>query len=418
MNSTKISKDFLYQILLAICILVTYLNNYELTFLVWIATILFTIKRKYSLTIFQYIFPFITILIIAFFSWFFYDNTIYEVIRDITYLLKPILGLVLGYQLCRSANMKVIKTIIYVGFIIAVIHLGIIFFTAVVHKVLNIHELRKYAGYFSDFEVYSLILVIFHKKFDVGLSKQRFYLLLITIAFSSFLYLSRANFIQAIVFYMALKGYFTLNKRAVIILISFFSFVIIGYTVIYNMNLSRNGKGLEALLYKIKNAPTEAFKAKVDKDDWKDFNDNYRAYENMITTRVMKSEGFWGMLRGKGLGSDIPLGQTLFTNDGAELTKVSILHNGFMTVFLKSGLIGVFFMLYFLIILLKQGKTDNDYIKQLNLLLMATAIYLFFDNWVLLGLYLKTESKSVIIGFLLCYKELLLKKENQPKVIE
>ena len=30
---------------------------------------------------------------------------------------------------------------------------------------------------------------------------------------------------------------------------------------------------------------------------------------------------------------------------------------------------------------------------------MATAIYLFFDNWVLLGLYLKTESKSVIIGF-------------------
>ena len=153
MNSTKISKDFLYQILLAICILVTYLNNYELTFLVWIATILFTIKRKYSLTIFQYIFPFITILIIAFFSWFFYDNTIYEVIRDITYLLKPILGLVLGYQLCRSANMKVIKTIIYVGFIIAVIHLGIIFFTAVVHKVLNIHELRKYAGYFSDFEV-------------------------------------------------------------------------------------------------------------------------------------------------------------------------------------------------------------------------------------------------------------------------
>ena len=412
MSNTKISKDFLYQILFAICILVTYLNIYELTFLVWTATILVTIKSKYSLTIIQYIFPFTAILIIAFFSWFFYDNTIYEVIRDFTYLLKPILGLVLGYQLCRSANMKVIKTIIYVGFIIAVIHLGILFFTAVVHKVLNIHELRKYAGYFSDFEVYSLILVIFHKKFDVVLSKQRFYLLLITIAFSSFLYLSRANFIQAIVFYMALKGYFTLNKRAIIVLISFFSFVIIGYTVIYNMNLSRNGKGLEALLYKIKNAPTEAFKAKVDKDDWKDFNDNYRAYENMLTTRVMKNEGFWGMLRGKGLGSDIPLGQTLFTNDGTVLTKVSILHNGFMTVFLKSGLIGVFYMLYFLIILLKQGKTDNDYIRQLNLLLMATAIYLFFDNWVLLGLYLKTESKSVIIGFVLCYIEYQIKEQK------
>lgn len=418
MSNTKISKDFLYQILFAICILVTYLNNYELTFLVWIATILVTIKRHYSLTIFQYIFPYISILIVAFIAWFYYDNTIYEVIRDITYLLKPILGLLVGYQLCRSANMKVIQTIIYVGFTIAVIHLGIILFTAVVHKVISIHELRKYAGYFSDFEVYSLILVIFHKKFDVVLSKQRFYLLLITIAFSSFLYLSRANFIQAVIFYMALKGYFTLNKRAIIILISFLSFVIIGYAFIYNMNLTRNGKGLEALFYKIKNAPIEAFKAKVDKDDWKDFNDNYRAYENMLTTRVMKNEGSWGILRGKGLGSDIPLGQKLYTNDGTVLTKVSILHNAFMTVFLKSGLIGVFFMLYFLIVLLKQGKTNSDYIRQLNLLLIATAIYLFFDNWVLLGLYLKTESKSVIIGFLLCYKELLRKRENQIKVTE
>lgn len=418
MSSTKISKDFFYQILFTICILVTYLNVYELTFLVWIATILITVKRHYSLTIFQYILPYICILIVAFIARFYYDNTIYEVIRDITYLLKPILGLIVGYHLCRSANMKVIQTIIYVGFIIAVIHLGILSFTAVVYKVLNIHELRKYAGYFSDFEVYSLILVIFHKKFNVFLSRQRFYLLLCTIAFSSFLYLSRANFIQAVIFYMALKGYFTLNKRAIIILISFFTFVFVSYGVISNMNLSRNGKGLEALLYKIKNAPIEAFKAKVDKEDWKDFNDNYRAYENMLAIRVMKNEGLWGAVRGKGLGSDIRLGQKLYTNDGSVLTKVSILHNAYMTVFLKSGLIGVFFMLYFLWILLKQGKTDNDYIKHLKLILFATGIYLFFDNWVLLGLYLKTESKSVIIGFVLRYIELLQKKENQSKITE
>ena len=418
MSSIKISKDLLYQLLFAICIFVTYLNIYELTFLVWISTILLTIKRKYSLTIIQYIFPYVAILIVAFIAWFYYDNTVYEVIRDITYLLKPILGLLLGYLLCRNANMKVIQTIIYVGLIIAVVHLGIIFFTAVVHKIINIHELRKYAGYFSDFEVYSLILVIFHKKFNVILSRQRFYLLLFTLAFSSFLYLSRANLIQAVIFYMVLKGYFTLNTKAIIILILFFSFVIIAFTVIYNMNLSRNGRGLEALLYKIKNAPIEAFKSKVDKDDWKDFNDNYRAYENMLTIRVMKNEGFWGILRGKGLGSDIQLGQKLYTNDGTVLTKVSILHNAFMTVFLKSGLIGVFFMLYFLIVLLKQGKTDNDYIRQLNLLLIATAIYLFFDNWVLLGLYLKTESKAIIIGFILAYRELLIKKENQSKATE
>lgn len=416
MSSLKISKDFIYQILFAICIFVTYLNIYELTFLVWIGTIFITIKKQYSLTIFQYILPYVAILIVAFFSWFYYEHSIYEVIRDITYLLKPILGLILGYQLCRNANMKVIQTIIYVGFCIAVIHIGVIAYTAVVHRVLNIHELRKYAGYFSDFEVCALILVIFHKKFKVVFTNQRFWILLITIAFSSFLYLSRANFIQAIIFFMALKGYFTLNKRALLILISFFSFVIIGYAIIYNMNLTRNGKGLEGLLYKIKNAPIEAFKSKVDKNDWKDFNDNYRAYENMLTIKVMKNEGFWGMIRGKGLGSDIQLGQELYTNDGTVLTKISILHNAFMTVFLKSGLIGVVLMLYFLRLLLKQRKTNDEYINSLRRILFGTAIYLFIDNWVLLGLYLKTESKSIVIGFILCYIEYQIRQQKASEL--
>lgn len=418
MIKIKLSKDYFYQLLFALCIFVTYLDNYELTFLVWSVAIVATLKRRYSLSIFQYIFPYVAILVVAFISLFFYENSVYEIIRDITYLLKPILGLLLGYQLCRSANMKVIPTIIYVGFIIAVAHLSILFYNAVVHKILNIHELRKFAGYFSDFEVYSLILVLFHKKFNINLSQKRYLLLLIIIAISCFLYLSRANFIQAVIFYLTLKGYFSLNKKSIVVLISFVSIVVIGYTIIYNMSLNRNGKGLEALLYKIKNAPIEAFKAKVDKNDWKDFNDNYRAYENMLATRVVTSDGTWAVIRGKGLGSDLPLGQKLYTNDGAVLTRISILHNAFMTVFLKSGLIGVFFLLYFLYKVVNQRKTNSDYIRQLNLILIATAIYLLFDNWVLLGLYLKTESKSVVIGFILCYKELIIKKENQTKTIE
>lgn len=405
MSSTKISKDFFYQILFAICIFVTYLNIYELTFVVWIGAISVTLKRQYSLKIFQYIFPYVAILIVSFISLFFYSNSIYEIIRDITYLLKPILGLLLGYQLCRHAKMKVIETIIYVGFIIAAIHLGLIFYNAIIHRIFNINELRKYTGYFSDFEVYAFILVVFRENFNVTFSRKRAILLMSVIGISSILYFSRANFIQALVFYLTLKGYMVLNKKSLLIMLSFLAITLGGYAIIYNMNISRNGKGLEALLYKIKNAPIEAFKTKVDKDDWEDFNDNYRSYENILTVRKVKQDGTWAVIRGKGLGSDIGLGQKLFTNDGTVLTRVSILHNAFMTVFLKAGLLGVFFMLYFLWLLLKQRKPENDYIRQLNFILIATGIYLIFDNWVLLGLYLKTESKSIIIGFILCYIE-------------
>ena len=216
--SFKISNNLLYQLLFALCIGVPYLNIYELTFLVWMTTLFITLKQKYSLTVFQYVFPYIVVMIVGSFTLFFYESTMYEIIRDITYLVKPIIGMLIGYQLCRNKDMRPFHTIVNVGLFIAIIHLIIIFCNAIIHKVININELREYSGYFSDFEVYALIIVLFHKQFEIFLGPKRFWFLFIVIGISSFLYLSRANFIQFCLFYMVLKGYFTLNKKTVIIL--------------------------------------------------------------------------------------------------------------------------------------------------------------------------------------------------------
>jgi hypothetical protein len=64
----KITKDFPYQFLFALCIGVTYINIYELTFAVWLFTIALTIKKKYSYTLLRYILPYVFILLIAFVS--------------------------------------------------------------------------------------------------------------------------------------------------------------------------------------------------------------------------------------------------------------------------------------------------------------------------------------------------------------
>jgi hypothetical protein len=407
-----ITKDFPYQFLFALCVGVTYINIYELTFAVWLLAIVLTIKNKYSFTLLRYILPHFFILVIAFFSFFFYDNTIYDAIRDVTYLTKPIIGFIVGYQLCNSYNCKPYHTIIYTGFSIALIHFGILGYNVVVHRITQMHELRHLAGYFSDFEVYSLILVQFHKQLNINLTQKRFWLLLLIIGISSFLYLSRTNFIQYGVLFFAMKGYLNFNKRAVkVILISVFVSSI-GYAFIYNTNPQRNGKGIEALLYKIKNAPIEPFKTKINKDDYEDFNDNYRSYENIIAVRQVSIEGISGILIGKGLGSSIDIGRKMLTNDGTFVRLEPILHNGYMTVFLKSGLVGVFFMIYFLYHLFKQNKSNLESIKRLNLLLIGTALFLIISNWVLLGLFLKLDNKSILIGFLLCFKELTLKQHQ------
>ena len=99
--SVVLPKSTLYQILFALAIGVLYVQSYELTFSVWVLITLVTLKTKYSKDIFQYLLCFIAIFSIATVVLFFNnDYKAYFVIRDITYVIKPILGLLIGYQLC------------------------------------------------------------------------------------------------------------------------------------------------------------------------------------------------------------------------------------------------------------------------------------------------------------------------------
>lgn len=414
----KVSQSFFYQSLFAICVGVTYINNYELTFAVWILTLLFTVKRKYSFDIIQHIFPYLSIFLVALSVYFFYDNSIYNAIRDVTYLIKPIIGLILGYQFCKNENFQPLKTIIYVGFFIALIHLLILFYNIVFFRIVNIHTLRGLTGYFSDFEVYSFILILFHKQLNISFARKKFLMLAVIVGVSAFLYLSRTNFIQFAILYIGLKGYFRLTKKAIKIFSISTIFLLVGYALIYNTNPTRNGKGLEALFYKIKNAPIEPFKTKVDKDDYQDFNDNYRSYENIKTVKQVSMEGVDGVLFGKGLGSTIDIGRKILTNDGTYVRHEPFVHNAYMTVFLKSGLIGVFFLMYSLYILIKQNKTTIEEVKQINLILISTGVFLILANWVLIGLYLKLDNKSLLIGLLISYREIIIRNRKNIAIVE
>ncbi|RZJ29884.1 MAG: hypothetical protein EOO48_06410 [Flavobacterium sp.] len=408
----KKSENLICQVLFALCVGVTYLNIYELTFAVWSITFLFTVKRRYSFTVLGYISCFVAIFLIALIVSFFNQFKGYLFFRDVSYLLKPILGLLVGYQLCRNTKIKPFHTIIYVGLGIAVIHLGMIFYNAVVHRIINIHELRHYTGYFSDFEFYALIVLFFNKEFEVELSPKRKWTFFLIVAISGILYVSRTNFIQFIILFLAMKGYFKLTKRAVIVMTTIIIVTLSGYAILYNMPLTRNGPGIEAFLYKIKNAPIEAFKSKVNQNDWQDFNDNYRSYETIITIRQVSSEGTSGVLFGKGMGSTIDLGRQLWTNDGEFIRYLPTLHNGYTTVFLKTGLTGILFSIIFLVLLGRQGKSDIPLVQQINLFLKGSAVFLVLANWVLLGLYLKIDNKALIIGFILAYKELIVKRSR------
>jgi uncharacterized membrane protein len=400
-----VKKSNLYQILLGLCCAVPYLSNYELTFLLWIFTIIITLKKTYSIKFITYLTCFIFIFILAFFLIDYEKAQLYFIIRDVTYILKPVLGLLLGYQICVFIYKNALETLVYAGFGISILHLILILKTFLIYHNPSVALIRDQSGYFSDFEVYSLILVFFHKDFQLNFNKKRFYLLLSVIGFSVFMYLARTNFIQFVVLFLGLKGYFTVNKRAVIAISTVVITTVFLYSVVLIINPKRTGSGFEEFLYKIKVAPTEPFKSKVNVADYKDFNVNYRSVELIYTLKQVYNEGTQSILLGSGLGSQINLKQKVQLGD-MNLQFISVLHNGFMTTYLKSGLFGLIILLFSIYFLFNQKKETLLINQNINYLLIGTSVFLLVSNWVLMGYYFTQDSKSILVGMLFAYKEI------------
>ncbi len=402
-------KKSLYAYLLCFAIIVSTFNNFELTFISWLFIFLISFRFKYSSQFLWLCLSVFSILMIGIISSLFNTNQLYATIRDITYLSKPLIGLLLGYQIIKKKNIDVLKAFVYAGLILALIHFAKLFYGVLFLKIYNIHGLRHVGGYFNDFEIYSLVLLIFSKKLHIDISKRTKFIFLVLLAISSLLYFARINIIQFFILCVALAGYLKLTKKSFLVLTSISILVLLSYSAIYISNPNRNSKGFEAFLYKVKIAPIEPFKTKINKEDWKDFNDNYRSFENILTVKQVTSDGIVTILFGKGCGSTIKLGRQVFTNDGEFISKVPILHNSYMTIFLKSGIFGVILLIIFIIILIKhKPKTSNQDINNIHYILVGTAFFLILSNWVFMGIYFKVDNKSILIGALYAYRENLI----------
>jgi len=408
----KLKKSLFYQTLFFACVATPYLAIYELTFFVWALTATITLKNKYSLTILQYVSCFIAIFSAAVIVAIARDKfMLYNFLRDVAYMLKPILGLLIGYQLCKDYIKKPFLFIINTGIIIAILHFVAIGYSVVVHRITDMHKLREYSGYFSDFEVYAIIVLLFHKQLGCEVSRQKYRAGLLLLALSIIFYFARTNFIQFVILYLALKGYFVINKRSVIVISTFMLVVLGGYAAIYSYNPKRGARGVEALLYKIKIAPTEPFKTKIDIDDWKEFNDNYRSYETILTLRQVPKGGASAVIFGEGMGSSIDLKREVWLQTSF-MRYIPFLHNGFMTVYLKSGLLGICILLYSISLFFRNKKSDIPIVQNINYILLGTGIYLIMSYWVFMGLYFVADTKSIVIGFIICYREVLIKQHK------
>jgi hypothetical protein len=122
-----------------------------------------------------------------------------------------------------------------------------------------------------------------------------------------FLYLARTNFLQLFLVVCNEGLFLELLKDLLKLSLLLYYYQLWLFNSFIYINPKRNGDGIEA--FKIKVAPSETFKSKL-RDDYKDFNDHYRALRNIMTIRQVSKEVFW-MFIWKGLGSRIDLRQKI-----------------------------------------------------------------------------------------------------------
>jgi hypothetical protein len=342
------------------------------------------------------------------------NYTFFDKVRDTIHFSKPIIVIITGYLLAQKIdNSKfIIKTIIFIAALMAIKHLYMIFSGDL--DISSISGIRGRGGSDSFIELFVLILFLFRKEyngFNVINSKTLSRLTFLLILTSSFFYFSRTMILGFFLFFISLKGYTKLTKKA-IKFITIFLIIFVGfYSYLFTLELDSESPGIQNLFYKIRNAPAEVFSApkEYNPQNLKEIYDHWRAYEALMALDQMKdnvSNYIWG----KGFGALVDLGFKAPIGGENGLRYIPHTHNGYIYVFFKTGILGLFMYLFALFSLYRQvyiSSNNNNHTILLRLI-SGIALYFIFTSLVITGIYNLQDISILLLGIFLY----LAKKES------
>ena len=402
------SKEFYSALFIIIILLQLYLPSFKanVLFQVFILGLFFLFEKvQINKLFFKTILPILILFLLGFVGFLFNKVTFFDVFKDIFHFLKPITGLLIGYFFYRKIDdfKMFVKTIIIVGLLSAVIHFGILFF---ISGFSSVNEIREF-GRDNFLELFSLFFLLFYKKFQNDtLFKnqfQNFFFILLLFA-SNVLYFSRTMIVVAIILLITIYGYTIITKRGLRIIGVVFVSILLFYGYLFSIKISRNQTGIESFLYKVKNAPSEIFKTKIDRENHKDLWDHWRGYEAKRAFSLMEKDPKSYVI-GTGYGSLVnlkffaPLTEN-YKDKG--IKYISELHNGYVYIYYKTGIFSLFLYLVFLInlyIKIYYNKNFETYF------ISAIGVAFLFTTLTITGMYNSRDVIVFLLGALLFFEK-------------
>lgn len=343
----------------------------------------------------------------------FHDYKLIYFIKDIFHFLKPIVGLLLGYFLFKKVALKdFVKTIILTGFLSAIIHIFWILFLGKFSS-FNINDLRNDFGKDNFLELFALLFVLFYSKFRLQpIFKKSFFhwIIVLVLTLSNILYFSRTMMVGFLLALLSIYGFTKINKKNIKILLVIIATIGLLYVSLFSIKIDRNKPGMETLLYKIKIAPSEVFNTKIDRENNKELWDHWRGYEAKRALALMK-ENPSSYLIGNGFSSLINL-KFKAPLDKKGMKYISETHNGYIYIFYKTGIIGLFLLLWFLIKLYLYSYHKLSFI---SVFITVISVFYFFSTLTITGIYNPRDVVIFILGGLIALLHRTNYQMNQIK---
>lgn len=375
--------------------------------LLFLGFFIFESKKKISLDVFKILKPLFFIFILGFLGFLINDYVFEFIVKDILYFARPILVILVSFFLFQNEEKKenFLKAIVYFAFLTSLVHcFGVLFFGKISE---SISSIRGDFGLDNFIEIFAFYIIIFYeKKFKKPLIINFFlkYFILLIFLLSIYLYFSRTMLIMLLLIGLSVFGYLRLTKNRLKYILGLVFSVLLLYTVLYSIKLERNSKGYEALLYKIKIAPEEIFKTKINRENHKNLWDHWRGYEAKRAFALM-GENYTTYVFGAGFGSLVNL-KFKAPLDKKGMKKISRLHNGYIFVLYKTGIIGLFIYFSFIFKLMNFKSSNNqNTISFSTQIIRSLGLFYLFTSLIISGIYNPTNLILFVLGgFLAIHK--------------
>jgi hypothetical protein len=407
----KISTIKFYSTIFAILLLLQlYVNSFKFNILLQIFSLFIYFlfeKQTVSLGFLKKIMPLFYLFLICFVGMFIHKYDSYNIIKDITHFIKPLFGIFIGYFFYKKINnfKLFVQTIVITSFISSIIHFGII---VSLKNIVNVSDIREYTR--DNFvELFGLFFFMFYKKFqNEQLFRSRIVsnIIFISLLISCILYFSRTMIVMSLIIIFTVYGYTIITKKTIKIGLGLLGFVSLLYVFLFSVNIQRNRSGVESFLFKIKIAPAEIFKTHIDRDNHADLWDHWRGYEAERAFSLLQ-ENPSGYLFGLGYGSLVNLKfYAPLSGDKKGMKFISELHNGYMYVLYKTGIIGLFLYLFFLFQLYVKIYSNKNFT---SVFLSAIGLSIFISTLVIGSLFNGNPTVLFLLGGLLFFDEIKIK---------